>query len=108
MAEDQGDEARVLQQVEAEMRRWRSAHPEATLTEIEQVLDQRLRAVRGVLLTELAEDTPLAEHCPRCGGRMVRRGQRGRTLTTQGGEVLPLERPYLTCPACGDGLFPPG
>lgn len=97
-----------MRQVEEELRRWRVAHPDATLTEIEAALDTRLREARTGLLAELATDRPDAEdRCPACGGLLVRRGNRHRMLVTQGDQLLPLTRSYASCPACGAGLSPP-
>ena len=92
----------------ADLRRWRRAHPDATLTEIEQALDARLDAARAGLLAEVAGDVPEdEERCPGCGERLVRRGVRTRTLRTRGDAPLELTRAYLSCPACGAGLSPP-
>lgn len=95
--------------VASAMRDWRQAHPRATLTEIERELDRRLRVVRAELLAEAAVVEPdELMTCPECGGRLSRRGEHERTLTTDGEEPLPLRRSYAWCPACGAGLFPPG
>ena len=93
----------------ADLRRWRRAHPDATLTEIERALDARLDAARAELLAEVAADVPEdeEERCPACGERLVRRGMRTRTLRTRGDAPLELTRAYLSCPACGAGLSPP-
>lgn len=103
-----------LSAFDAELRAWRVAHPEATLTEIEQALDTRLRALRADLLATLAAtDAPdasragMATPCPACGRPVVARGRHRRTLTTTGDQPLPLTRRYATCPACGYGFFPP-
>jgi len=94
--------------IAAEVRVWRRAHPDATLTEIEQALDARLDAARAELLAEVAGDVPEEEaRWPGCGERLVRRGVRTRTLRTAGDAPLELTRAYLSCPACGAGLFPP-
>jgi hypothetical protein len=93
---------------ERDVRAWRRAHPAATLTEIEQTLDARLQAARAELLAEVAADAPDdVARCPDCGGRLVGRGTRTRTLRTQGDTPLPLMRPYGWCPACNAGVFPP-
>jgi hypothetical protein len=98
----------LLAEAERELRRWRRAHPDATLTEIEAALDGRLRQLRTGLLGDLAADAPAgAERCLDCGEALVRRGDRPRTLRTQGEQALTLTRPYASCPACGAGLFPP-
>ena len=94
--------------IAAELRVWRRAHPGATLTEIEQALDERLDAARAGLLAEIAGDLPDdEERCPECGERLERRGTRTRTLRTRGDVPLDLTRAYLRCPACGAGLSPP-
>lgn len=94
--------------IAADLRVWRRAHPDATLTEIEHVLDARLNAARAVLLAEVAAEAPAGEtRCPDCGGRRARRGQRTRTLRTAGDASIELTRPYLKCLACGAGVFPP-
>jgi YgiT-type zinc finger domain-containing protein len=98
-----------LGDIRARMRGWQAAHPRATLSEIEQELDRQFAAVRARMLAEVA--TSVAQDlgpCPDCGGRLVRRGERERTLTTTGDEALVLQRPYATCSRCGRGLFPPG
>jgi hypothetical protein len=94
--------------VDAELLTWRHAHPEATFTELEAAVDARLDALRATLLGELAPEVPAAEErCPHCGSRLVRRGIHPRTLVTRGEQSVTLTRPYLTCPACGAGRFPP-
>ena len=97
-----------LTRLSAELQVWHAAHPAATLIELEEALDAQLDLVRAELLAELVATPPPATTCPNCGQPLVRRGRHPRTLTTRGGAELTLERPYLTCPACGDGLFPPG
>jgi YgiT-type zinc finger domain-containing protein len=94
--------------VEEAVRVWRRAHPGATLTELEHELDTRLRAARAALLADVASDVvPGVERCPTCGGPLVARGTRRRTLITDGDAAVLLTRPYATCPVCGTGLFPP-
>ena len=97
-----------LADAEQELRRWRRAHPDATLTEIEAALDGRLRTLRVGLLGDLAAEAPSDPgRCPDCGAALVDRGDRPRTLRVQGERALTLARPYASCPACGAGLFPP-
>ena len=108
MADDPTRWQTAVTAVETDVRAWRRAHPEATLTEIEAALDARLAPARAGLLAEVAGDVPEdEERCPDCGARLVRRGERTRTLRTQGDAPLEVTRPYLSCPACGAGLFPP-
>lgn len=109
MAEETTRWLSAVAAIEAEVRSWRAAHPAATLTEIERALDARLDLARAELLADVAAAAPATDaRCPDCGTSMVRRGERTRTLRTEGGVALPLTRAYLTCPACGRGLFPPG
>ena len=109
MTDDSVRQALAETALAAEVRAWRRAHPDATLTEIERELDARLAAARAGLLAEVAADAPEVDpRCPDCGTPMVRRGERTRTLRTAGDAALPLTRAYLTCPVCGTGLFPPG
>ncbi len=94
--------------LETELHTWRRAHPEATWVEIEAELDRRLDALRASLLGEVVTDAPgAAASCPHCGGPLVARGTRTRTVVTRGDQAIPLTRAYQTCPACGAGLSPP-
>jgi len=99
------------------MYEWRLQHPDATLTEIEQALDERWYRVRAQMLQDLAlrcratswqaasaEEPPT---CPDCGRELVRRGQQPRTLKTHGGHTITLMRGYGYCPKCKKGHFPP-
>jgi len=97
---------------------WRAAHPKATLSEIEEALDERLNRLRARLLADLALASTAADvraargeerpRCADCGTVMQARGQSARRLLTQGGVEVGLTRSYATCPKCGDGSFPPG
>jgi len=97
---------------------WRAAHPKATFSEIEAALDERLNQVRARVLADLALASAAADvsgasseeraRCERCGAALQARGASERTLLTQGGAEVRLERAYAACPTCGDGAFPPG
>ena len=101
------DWATRMTELEGELRAWRTACPKATLTQIEAELDRRLQAARAELLSEVAQGVSGEDgHCPQCGGLLVGRGSRERTLTTHGDEPLPLTRHYRYCPACESGLPP--
>lgn len=98
-----------LSEIEADFHQWRRAHPTATLTELEVELDRRLRAGRARLLSDVAGSAPDgASVCPACGATLVANGHHPRQIVTQADEVVRLDRPYLRCPACETGLFPPG
>jgi len=67
------------------MRAWRSNHHDATLTEIEQVVDARLAQARADLLAEIATDPPeREERCREYGLVLMRRGTLTRTVRTTG------------------------
>ena len=97
---------------------WRAAHPRATFSEIEAALDERLNQVRARVLADLALASAAADvqaaraeerpRCARCGSVLQAPGASDRTLLTQGGAEVRLERTYATWPTCGDGTFPPG
>ena len=97
---------------------WRAAHPKATFSEIEAALDERLDRLRARLLADLALASASADlqgtvaeerpRCAQCGTVLQARGLSDRTLQTQGGAEVRLQRSYASCPQCGDGTFPPG
>lgn len=98
----------IPQVLNDEVRHWRAVHPHATMTEIEQFVDARLHAMRATWRAELAREADDREaRCPTCGGPLQPRGDRSRTLRTQGNASIPLTRHYGVCPVCGIGLFPP-
>jgi ribosomal protein S27AE len=102
----------LADQVLAEVRAWRAAHPRATLREIEQAVDGRLAAARARLVAAAAaaDADPAADPpgCPACGAAMADDGPRTRRLRTAHEQVIALTRSYARCPRCGTGLFPPG
>src|SRR3954467_12645743 len=97
---------------------WGAGHPKATLSEIEEALDERLNRLRARLLADLALASASADvraarreerpRCERCGVVLQAQGQSDRGLLTQGGVEVQLTRSYVTCPQCGDRSFPPG
>jgi YgiT-type zinc finger domain-containing protein len=101
-------ESTVERELLAVLSTWQADHPKATLSELEAALDQHLDALRASVLSTAANGCETVTSCPACGQPLTQRGTHSRTLLTRGGEGLTLERSYLTCPACGDGLFPPG
>ncbi|GHO44962.1 hypothetical protein [Ktedonospora formicarum] len=103
------------QQVAKSMQEWRLAHPQATLADIEEAVDQQMNELRARMIEDLAQanqadqgtgrSKPVA--CPECGKRMQVRGKRERRLQTQGGQEVTLIREYQSCPHCGYSFFPP-
>ena len=96
---------------------WRTQHPRATFTEIEEELDRALSRLRARLLEDVAlasaatdgagASEGAAVRCPTCGGRLVARGQATRAVTVTHNQTVMLPRQYLVCPSCGAGVFPP-
>jgi len=108
----------LAEEVLTGMKEWRLQHPKATLSEMEQALDERLGQVRARLLQDLAMANAAADIqaaqaqekpvCPKCGSVLESRGQHERRLLTHHNHALKLERSYGECPTCGAGFFPPG
>ena len=107
----------LAEEVMSGMKEWRLQHPKATLSEIEDALDERLGRMRARMLADAAlasaaaditreeEERPV---CPECGKEVKARGKRDRHLTSQSNQVLKLERSYAVCPQCEAGFFPSG
>lgn len=106
--------ARLAEEVVTGLRDWRTAHPAATFAELEVAVEARLGVLRARLLEEaaLAAVAPAsageAPPCTLCGAPLAVRDTPARTLRIAGDQRVRLARPYLTCTACGRGLFPPG
>lgn len=96
---------------------WRTAHPRATLREIEAAIDEELARVRAEMVGRLASRSPLQDiaalpleerpRCERCHVPLLASGKRRRKLKGPGGEEASLDRSYAVCPRCDLGLFPP-
>ena len=89
--------------------RWRRAHPDATLAEIEAQFDLALSPLRSAEIARSAvEDTPqVIPVCPDCQRPMQRHGVRPRHLLTRDEGDLCLEIPRYRCSVCGTELYPP-
>jgi hypothetical protein len=113
----QGSWSAEFGEVSEAMARWRREHPKATLSEIEDALDERLAGMRSQMLVDVVMESTAANfagapaterpRCPGCEGRLLSRGQAERTLVTTGGQEIRLRRGYAHCPSCGLELFPP-
>ncbi len=102
---------RLSEQVLEDVVHWREEHPKATMREIETEIDERLFELRARMLADTAEgsgESPRQEKCPECGGRLVKKGKKKRTLLMREGWEVELEREYKVCLECGRGIFPPG
>ena len=94
---------------------WRQTHPQATLAEIERVVDEQINRLRAQLIEEAAQasaaagsDSSAGLVCEHCGQPLQARGRARRRWQMQGGQQVEVERTYVTCPQCGGGFFPPG
>jgi hypothetical protein len=94
------------------MNEWRERHPRATLREIEMEIDKRLSGMRAQMITDTVMKSPSAEWgegetevCPKCGGKLMKKGKKKRKLETQGGKEIEMEREYGMCLGCGYGFF---
>lgn len=116
---EQKDKWRDLQdQINATIAAWRQEHPEATLTEIEEVVDSQLANVRTRMVEDLAQEGRTADlkrlakeerpPCPRCGQPVAANGKGRRKLKTFRGQVLELERDQAYCTHCEVTFFPSG
>jgi RNase P subunit RPR2 len=97
--------------------RWRQEHKKATLTEIEDSVDNELakmraRMVQDLALTSETADLPtMAEEkrpkCPQCGRPLVANGRQKRALVTDHEQVVELKRSKGYCRHCQLSFFPP-
>jgi YgiT-type zinc finger domain-containing protein len=105
----------LLEEAGRDLSDWQRAHPKATFAEIEDAVERRIADVRARLTEDLVRDRARADEadqdsraCPRCGKPMESRGGHERTVTIRGNRQIRMRRPYMVCPACNAGLFPPG
>jgi YgiT-type zinc finger domain-containing protein len=109
----QRDGRRVLlpfEQAQRELDAWHATHPDATFYDMELAVEAQIARLRTALLgrqpaTRFHEEQPA---CPHCGTTMVASSRRRKRVVMKGDETLDLHRTYVVCPACGEGLFPPG
>jgi uncharacterized protein with PIN domain len=95
-----------------ELMAWDDETQEPDLTQIEEIvlkLRARFGEQLGEKLLEQQEKRQPAErvYCPRCGGKMVNKGAKRNQVESRIGN-LEIEREHYYCPACEQGLFPPG
>jgi|SRR5579872_731435 len=104
------DSTDPVHQAQRDLAAWHATHPDATLADIESAVEEQLNRVRAQLLEERTRAGAREGHpvCRRCGTTMVPRAKTTRRLVLRGDEPLDLDRSYVVCPSCGEGLFPPG
>jgi hypothetical protein len=114
---ERGTWSALIEDVITGMEDWRSAHPAATVAELEAEVETRLGWLRVRMLAEAAlartartgtAGTGERQACPMCGGPLAARGEPVRQVRIRGDRRVALRRTYLTCTACGRGHFPPG
>ena len=91
---------------------WHKEHPEATFDEMEDELGQERRGILGDFLALSLRQgdlgaTPEAPLCKQCGQAMVFKGYPDKAVQGLEAEAK-IPRAYYVCPACKEGLFPPG
>lgn len=104
----------ACQSVEA----WRKQHKKATLTAIEEKIDEELSRLRAQMMEDMALSSELADLtqvakgerpvCPQCGSPLVANGRQRRQLTTDHEQQVELRRSKGYCQQCGLSYFPPG
>ena len=107
--------ARLLAAAEAaidELMMWEATHKEPNLTQIEEeALRLREGFGRAIVAAELAgqeaQQPGAGVTCPVCGEEMRYKGRKRKVVESRAGEVA-IERGYYYCPACKQGIFPPG
>src|SRR5690242_6298285 len=82
----------------AEVKTWRGAHPKATFQELEQAIHERMSRLEAQVLQEAALTSPTSDwshapmrdhpHCPACGTALLARGKHSRHLQGAGGQDI--------------------
>lgn len=116
MSEQQEKWRELQERFNRAIEEWREAHPEATLTEIEEFVDSQAAIVRRQVVEDVAHAGRTAKlkgmpkeerpRCPRCGQPMVANGKGRRKLKTYHGQVIELERDQAYCIHCEMTFFP--
>jgi len=75
----------------AAVAQWRAAHPQATLAEIEQTVDEQMHRLRARMIEQAAQASAAAESegsqglvCEQCGHPLQARGRGKRRWQTRG------------------------
>lgn len=80
-----------------EIQAWNTQHPEATFTQIEEALDQRLAHLRSQILAASIEaqngslePTLKGSQCEKCGVKLHKRGKHSRRVITHHNQTIEL------------------
>lgn len=115
---NQKDWNELYEEASQAMRRWRREHKRATLTEIEETVDEELARIRAQMIQDLAMSSEAAEirslpkedrpKCPQCGRPAMANGRQKRQLATDHEQVVELNRSKAYCRHCKLSFFPSG
>jgi uncharacterized protein with PIN domain len=91
---------------------WEEQTEKPNLTEIEDIileLRKRFgeRMAQKMMMRQEERQPAEKVQCPECGGEMENKGLKDNQVETRIGN-LKIERGYYYCPACKQGIFPPG
>ena len=108
----------LYEEASREVQCWRRKHRKATLTEIENTVDNELAKMRARMIQDLAlasETTDLRSmaweerpKCPQCGRPLAANGQQERGLITDYEQEVELKRSKGYCRRCKLSFFPSG
>lgn len=108
----------IFKQLSRRALNWRQEHRQATLTEIEDVVDRELAELRAQMIEDMAMASVAADwrslpeeekpSCPQCGRPLSANGQGRRELTTDWEQRVELKRSKGYCHHCQVSFFPPG
>jgi len=95
-----------------ELLEWEEGTKRPNLTQIEdKVLELRKRMsvamAETVLEGQAGKEAGPGPKCPKCGKEMRSKGGHRNQVESRAG-TLEVERGYYWCPACEQGVFPPG
>ena len=114
----QKDWDELYEEASKAMRQWRQEHKRATLTEIEETVDEELARIRAQMVQDLAMASDVADlrsmakeerpKCPQCGRPVAANGRQKRRLTTDHEQEVELNRSKAYCGHCKLSFFPSG
>lgn len=91
---------------------WTEQTERPNLTQIETIVLELRRQfgktlAENALVAQATSQPVAAPPCPECGTPMQSKGGKAKMVVSQVGD-LQLDRTHYYCPACEQGLFPPG
>lgn len=108
----------LYEEASREVLGWRRKQKKATLTEIEDRVDNKLARMRAQMIQDLALASETADlgsmakeerpKCPQCGRSLVANGRQKRELTTDHEQGVELKRSKGYCRQCELSFFPSG